>query len=81
MRTTIRRINGYREQVNANSSVFSRYSSLADIRPASLFYCQQGGNVIVSSEPLTEERSQWTKVERNTLVLIENNKVFCEHLL
>lgn len=93
MRTTISRINSYRQQVNANTnafinfavtngtdSIFTRYSSLADVRPASLFYCQQEENIIVSSEPLNEQRKQWVKVERDTLVFIENNKVYCEKL-
>ncbi|MFT5760473.1 MAG: glutamine amidotransferase [Alteromonadaceae bacterium] len=93
MRTTISRINNYRKNVKADTnafinfavtngkySVFTRYSSLADIRPASLFYHQQRDNIIVSSEPLTENDSQWQKVERNTLLSIENNKVTTENL-
>ena len=93
MKTTISRINGYRKQVNADTnafinfaltnkkvSLFTRYSSNIEVRPASLFYSQSENNVIVSSEPLSDIKAHWTKVERSTLVSIENNKVTTEHL-
>jgi glutamine amidotransferase len=93
MKTTISIINGYRKQVNADTnafinfaltngkiSLFTRYSSNVDVRPASLFYSQSEDNIIVSSEPLSDIKAHWTKVERSTLVSIENNKVTTEHL-
>jgi len=94
MKATITRINNYRKQVNADtnafinfavtngkSSLFTRYSSLSDIRPASLFYSQNKNNIIVSSEPLTEIKNHWKKVERSTLLSIENNKVTSELMI
>ncbi|WP_232771418.1 class II glutamine amidotransferase [Colwellia sp. 12G3] len=88
MKTTISKINDYRKQVNAETnafinfaltnrkhSLFTRYSSNADIRPASLFYSQSENSVIVSSEPLSDIKAHWIKVERSTLISIENNKV------
>jgi len=93
MRATISRINKYRKQVNADTnayinfaltngknSLFTRYSSNLDIRPASLFYNQSEHNIIVSSEPLSDIKAQWTKVERSSLLSIENNKVVIESL-
>lgn len=93
MNTTINKINYFRKQVNADtnafinfavtngkSSLFTRYSSCAEIRPASLFYSQNEHFIIVSSEPLTDNKSQWTKVERSTLVSVENNIVTTEPL-
>lgn len=94
MKTTIFRINKYREQVHADtnafinfaltngkSSLFTRYSSNIEIRPASLFYSQSEHNIIVSSEPLSDIKADWIKVERSTLLFIENNKVTSEILI
>lgn len=94
MKATISRISKYREQVHADTnafinfaltngknSLFTRYSSNSDIRPASLFYCQSEDNIIVSSEPLSDIKAHWTKVERSTLLSIENNKVTSEFLI
>ena len=94
MKTTISRINGYRKQVNADTnafinfaltnrkvSLFTRYSSNIDVRPASLFYSQSEDNIIVSSEPLSDIKAHWVKVERSTLVAIEKNKVTTERLI
>jgi glutamine amidotransferase len=94
MRTTISRINNYRKQVNADTntfinfaltnginSLFTRYSSNEEIRPASLFYSQTGNNIIVSSEPLSDIKAHWIKVERNELVIIEHNIVTTEPLI
>lgn len=93
MRATIKKINHYRKVVNADTnafinfavtngkeSVFTRYSSVSEVRPASLFYYQHDGDTIVSSEPLTESSEHWTKVERSTLLFIKNNKVTTESL-
>ncbi|GLX79785.1 class II glutamine amidotransferase [Thalassotalea insulae] len=93
MRNTIEKISDYRRQVGASTnafinfaltngqeSVFTRYSTLADVRPASLFYHQEGENIIVSSEPVTENSDYWTKVERNTLLSVCANKVVAEAL-
>ncbi len=70
MKTTISRINGYRKQVNADTnafmnfavtnrkvSLFTRYSSNEGVRPASLFYSKSEHNIIVSSEPLSDNKS------------------------
>jgi glutamine amidotransferase len=94
MKTTISRINGYRKQVNAETnafmnfaltnrkvSLFTRYSSNVDVRPASLFYSQNEHNIIVSSEPLSDIKAHWVKVERSTLIAIENNKVATDLLM
>jgi glutamine amidotransferase len=93
MKITIYRINHYRKQVNADTnafinfaltngenSLFTRYSSRADIRPASLFYSQSEHSIIVSSEPLSDIKAHWIKVERSTLVSVGNNKVTTEPL-
>jgi glutamine amidotransferase len=93
MRTTISKINSYRKKVEADTnafinfavtngkySVFTRYSSISGIRPASLFYHHHGDNIIVSSEPLTDDKIHWNKVERSTLLFIADNKVTIESL-
>ncbi|PKH88152.1 class II glutamine amidotransferase [Colwellia sp. Bg11-28] len=94
MKTTISRINGYRKQVKAETnafmnfaltnrkvSLFTRYSSNVDVRPPSLFYSQNEHNIIVSSEPLSDIKAHWVKVERSTLIAIENNKVATDLLM
>jgi glutamine amidotransferase len=94
MKATVSKINNYRKQVNTDTnafinfaltngekSLFTRYSSCPDIRPASLFYSQSEDNIIVSSEPLSDIKAHWTKVERSTLLSIENNKVTSEFLI
>jgi len=93
MKTTIAKINNYRKEVkadtnafinfalsNGQSSLFTRYSSRADVRPASLFYSQTNNSIIVSSEPLSDIKAHWTKVERSTLISIDDNKVTTELL-
>lgn len=93
MKATITRINEYRKQVNADTnafinfaltngknSIFTRYSSKPEIRPASLFYSQNNNNIIVSSEPLSDNKSHWIKVERSSLLAIKNNTVTSEPL-
>ncbi len=94
MKSTVRRINNYRLQVNANTnafmnfaitngkeSLFTRYSSRTDTRPASLFYRQSKHDIIVSSEPLSDIKEDWTKIERSTLISIKNNNVVIEALI
>ncbi len=93
MRTTICRINEYRASVdattnafinfavtNGHESVFTRYSTRAEVRPASLFYYQDDSHVIVSSEPLETNKVNWHKVERSTLLSIADRQVFTEAL-
>lgn len=65
---------------NGNSSIFTRLSTLTDVRPASLFYQQNKDSIIVSSEPLCENKHQWTKVERSTLLSIFNDKISIENI-
>ena len=66
---------------NRKVSLFTRYSSNVDVRPASLFYSQSEHNIIVSSEPLSDIKAHWVKVERSTLIAIENNKVAIDLLI
>lgn len=93
MRQTIHRINQYRVEVGADTnafinfavtngefSVFSRYSSNSEVRPASLFYQIKDGNVVVASEPLSENKHEWVKIERNALVTVTSRKVTTEEL-
>lgn len=88
MLSTIKKISNYRiaakadtnafinfAVTNGKNSLFTRLSTVAEIRPASLFYQQQKEAIIVSSEPLCDDKSQWIKVERNTLLSISNSKV------
>jgi len=63
---------------NGNASVFTRLSTLADVRPASLFYQLSDDSVIVSSEPLSEDKTHWVKVERNTLLSVVNKQITTE---
>ena len=94
MTATVAKINHYRKRVNVETnafinfaltngkvSLFTRYSSNTEIRPASLFYSQKDNSIIVSSEPLTDIKTDWQKVERSTLLSIENNKVTTETLM
>lgn len=93
MRATIKKISCYRNQVgattnpfinfaisNGKDSVFTRLSTSDEVRPASLFYQQNKHSVIVSSEPLTDKKEGWVKVERSTLLSVSNNQVFTESL-
>lgn len=87
MKSTIRKIAQYRRSAGANRnalinfaftskrlSLFTRLSTINDVRPASLFYKQCQDALIVSSEPL-EDKSLWAKVERNTLLIIKNRQI------
>jgi glutamine amidotransferase len=60
---------------NKKVTLFTRFATEEGVRPASLFYYQgpnKGGPLIVASEPLCLTRENWTKVERNQMVCIEN---------
>ncbi len=82
---------------NGESIVATRFSSDQNTQPASLFYTQgditfnkdgdfkvtHGSNssVIVSSEPLTEQSREWTKIDRNHIVIVDgDNQVKVESI-
>lgn len=93
MKTTIAKISFYKHAVNAHSnalinfavtngqtSLFTRLSTRRDTQPASLFYQQKTDRIIVSSEPLCAPKDSWTKVERHSLVIVNNANVKIESL-
>ncbi|WDE02401.1 class II glutamine amidotransferase [Thalassomonas actiniarum] len=93
MCTTIEKISRYRQAVDAHSNafinfaltnghtgIFTRLSTLADVRPASLFYQAKANAVIVASEPLNRDKEDWVKVERNTLLSVSQGQVITEQI-
>ncbi len=93
MRTTIYKIAQYRKEVkaqtnafinfaltNGHTSLFTRLSTLTDVRPASLFYQELAHATIVASEPLDDNETQWTKIEPDSLLCVSNQKVFIEKI-
>lgn len=63
---------------NGQSMLFTRFCTKEGVRPASLFYCvDHSGNessktITVASEPLSVDKVNWHKVERNHLVQIDD---------
>ena len=65
---------------NGKYSIFTRFATKSDVRPASLFYQHVNDTVIVSSEPLEHHRENWVKVERSSLLSVSPNQINIEDL-
>lgn len=73
---------------NKTFSLFTRFNSHESYQPASLFYKTNSEEqdlakrlVVVSSEPLSIDKMEWLKVERNHMVILnEQKQVFIEKI-